>query len=220
MILYIVMLALYVTLTIFQMYAVVKQRHRNLLVFLFTISLVMHCLSFFFSTIHKVVFAQNGIGYKTLYVISDVIRIASLALFILFALIIAKGWPMTRSNISGKPLLLLACLVYIAIELILFVWIKVSQSYFCTLLLTSCLIDQFVFSLCVNCMSRMSNNSFTPFLHTTYTCLLQQKLMLKLKNLLILHSFSFTSHTCSLLTQLTLSCLFHLFTSRVLLELT
>ena len=125
MILYIVMLALYVTLTIFQMYAVVKQRHRNLLVFLFTVSLVMHCLSFFFSTIHKVVFAQNGIGYKTLYVISDVIRITSLALFILFALIIAKGWPMTRSSVSGKPLLLLAWLAYIVIELILFVWIKV-----------------------------------------------------------------------------------------------
>lgn len=78
MILYIVMIVLYVTLTMIQIYAVLKQRHRNLLVFLFTTSLVMHALSFFFSTIHKVVFAHNGVGFKTLAIIADVIRICSL----------------------------------------------------------------------------------------------------------------------------------------------
>lgn len=126
MILYIVMLALYVTVTIFQMFAIVKQRRRNLLVYLFTLSLVMHCSSYFLSTIHKVVFAQNGIGYKTLSIISDIIRITSLGLFIIFALIISKGWPMTRSTVTGKPLLLLAFLTYIIMELILIVWIKVT----------------------------------------------------------------------------------------------
>lgn len=78
MILYIVMIGLYVTLTIFQVYAVLKQRNRNLLVFLFTTSLIMHSLSFFFSTLHKIVFAQNGTGYGNLAIIADVVRILSL----------------------------------------------------------------------------------------------------------------------------------------------
>jgi hypothetical protein len=115
-----------VTLALFQIYAVMKQRHRNLLVFLFTTSLIMHSLSFFFSTIHKIVFAHDGVGYKTLGVIADVIRICSLALFILFVLIIAKGWPITRAEITAKPLLVAAWLIYIVLELILFIWTKRS----------------------------------------------------------------------------------------------
>ena len=125
MILYLVMMTLYAVLTTLQLYAVAKQRHRNLLVFLFTTSLVMHTLSFFFFTIHKLVFAHNGIGFKTLAVISDVLRILSLGLFILFVLIIAKGWPITRAEITAKPLLLIAWILYVVIELILFIWTKV-----------------------------------------------------------------------------------------------
>ncbi|KAI1295335.1 putative integral membrane protein [Halotydeus destructor] len=126
MVLYIVMIVLYIVLGMVQLYAVMKQRHRNLLVFLFTTSLVLHALHFFFATIHKIVFAHNGVGFRTLAIISDVIKIISLALFILFVLIIAKGWPITRSQITAKPLLVAAWLAYIVIELILFTWTKRS----------------------------------------------------------------------------------------------
>ena len=126
LILYLVMMSLYVTLLVFQVYAVLKQRHRNLLVFLFSTSLSMQSLSFFFSTLHKVVYAQDGVGYTTLFMVSDILRILSLGLFILFVLIIAKGWPITRAEVTGKPLLLLSWLTYVVIDLILFVWIKRS----------------------------------------------------------------------------------------------
>lgn len=126
LILYLVMMSLYTTLLVCQVYAVLKQRHRNILVFLFSTSLSMHCLSFFFSTLHKIVYAQNGLGFTTLNMVADILRILSLGLFILFVLIIAKGWPITRSEVTGKPLLLLSWLFYVAIELILLVWIKGS----------------------------------------------------------------------------------------------
>ncbi len=52
------------------------------------------------------------------------------ALFILFVLIIAKGWPVTKHEISAKPLIFFAWILYIIIEIALFVWIKVFISNF------------------------------------------------------------------------------------------
>ena len=43
-------------------------------------------------------------------------------------MIIAKGWPVTKPEISAKPLIFMAWLLYIVIEIALFVWTKVSIS--------------------------------------------------------------------------------------------
>ncbi|RWS04134.1 Integral membrane protein GPR180-like protein [Dinothrombium tinctorium] len=126
-ILYLVMIFLYAILTTMQLYAFIRQKRRNLLVYLFTTSLSMHCLAFFFITLHKLVFAGDGVGYATLAVIADVIKIISMGFFILFVLIIAKGWPVTRSQVTAKPLLIVSWVVYIVIEIFLYIWAKRSQ---------------------------------------------------------------------------------------------
>ncbi|RWS25709.1 Integral membrane protein GPR180-like protein [Leptotrombidium deliense] len=126
-ILYLVMIVLYAILTSLQVYAFIRQRRRNLLVYLFTSSLCMHCLAFFFITLHKLVFSGDGIGFATLSVVADILKIISLGFFILFVLIIAKGWPVTRSQVTAKPLLLISWVAYLAIEIVLYVWAKRSE---------------------------------------------------------------------------------------------
>ncbi|XP_054153042.1 uncharacterized protein LOC128951794 [Oppia nitens] len=116
----------YIVLTAAQLYAFTSQKIRNLLSYLFTISLSMHCLSDFFLVLHKIVFAHDGQGFEILNTVADIIRILSLALFILFVMIIAKGWPVTKPEITAKPLIFVAWLLYIIIEIILFIWIRKS----------------------------------------------------------------------------------------------
>ena len=38
----------------------------------------MHCLSYFFVGLHKIVFAHDGQGYEILNTVADIIRILSL----------------------------------------------------------------------------------------------------------------------------------------------
>lgn len=142
-VLYLVMVLVYPILAIIQTYAFVKQRHRNLLVYIFTISLYMQIMVFLIATTHKLIYAYDGIGVTPLVLVSDVLRILSLvitqgciqyshdsslfsqAIFILFALIIAKGWPMTREEVTAKPLLILTWIIYLVIEILLYAWTKV-----------------------------------------------------------------------------------------------
>ena len=70
----------YIILTSAQLYAFSSQKIRNLLTYLFTISLSMHCLSYFFVGLHKIVFAHDGQGFEILNTVADIIRILSLVI--------------------------------------------------------------------------------------------------------------------------------------------
>jgi len=76
--LYLLLIIFYIILTSAQLYAFTSQKIRNLLSYLFTISLSTHCLSYFFVGLHKIVFAHDGQGFEILNTVADIIRILSL----------------------------------------------------------------------------------------------------------------------------------------------
>ncbi|XP_053207231.1 uncharacterized protein LOC128391380 isoform X2 [Panonychus citri] len=123
-----VILILYLTLTLIQAYAFVRQRTRNVLVYLFTISLEMYTLALFLSTLDAILFRSDNDEPNLMPLIVDILRISALALFILFVLIIAKGWPITRSEVSAKPLVAMAWFAYLASEILLYSWTKGTLS--------------------------------------------------------------------------------------------
>ena len=121
-----VILILYLTLTLIQAYAFVRQRTRNLLVYLFTISLEMYTLALFLNSLDVILFRSVNDEPNMMPLIVDILRISALALFILFVLIIAKGWPITRSEVTAKPLVAMAWLAYLASEILLYSWTEGS----------------------------------------------------------------------------------------------
>lgn len=71
------LIVLYIILTTVQLYAFLHQKFRNVLVYIFTLSLTLHCLSFFFVGVDKVLInAQDGVDI--LITIADVIKILSM----------------------------------------------------------------------------------------------------------------------------------------------
>ncbi|KAH9497822.1 hypothetical protein DERF_013778 [Dermatophagoides farinae] len=116
----------YIILFLMQIYLLSMQKKMKNLNYLFTISLLLHSLSYFFICLHKIVFAQNGKGLETLFIIAEVMKIMSIALLILFVLVIAKGWPFTKPETFSKTLMIIMATIYIVINILLFIWMKNS----------------------------------------------------------------------------------------------
>lgn len=125
---YIILNFSYLILLFVQLYALSKQKNRSLN-YLFTISLALHCLAYFFICCHKIVFAHNGKGFETLNTVADIIKIMSTALFILFVLMIAKGWPISKLEMFSKTMLLTIWAAYTLIKILLYIWVKDSLNY-------------------------------------------------------------------------------------------
>src|SRR5699024_2650974 len=112
-----------------QLYALSQQKIRSLN-YLFTISLALHCLAYFFICCHKIVFAHNGKGFETLSTIADVMKIMSTALFILFVLMIAKGCPASgKAEILSQTILVVISTAYTRVILLLSIWMKVRARF-------------------------------------------------------------------------------------------
>lgn len=126
---YVVLDASYIILLIIQLYALSQQKIRSLN-YLFTLSLALHCLAYFFICCHKVVFAHNGKGFETLSTIADIMKIMSTALFILFVLMIAKGFNISKSKeMFSKTIILAIWSLYTLIKILLYIWVKDSLNY-------------------------------------------------------------------------------------------
>lgn len=125
---YIALNVVYLILLVVQLFALSNQKVRGLN-WLFTVSLAIQCLAYFFFCLHKIVFAHNGKGFETLCTVADVMKIMSTALFMLFVLMIAKGYPITKQEIFSKTMLLIIWSIYTFIKIILYVWIKRSLNF-------------------------------------------------------------------------------------------
>lgn len=125
---YVVLDASYIILLIIQLYALSQQKIRSLN-YLFTLSLALHCLAYFFICCHKIVFARNGKGFETLNTVADIMKIMSTAFFILFVLMIAKGFPVSKSEMFSKSIIFVIWSVYTLIKILLYIWIKDSLNF-------------------------------------------------------------------------------------------
>ncbi|KAL1444511.1 hypothetical protein MTO96_029819 [Rhipicephalus appendiculatus] len=111
---------LYLVLAGLQVYAVMRQKH--LVTRLFTAALTLQLLSFLWTITHLAIFAMDGDGVPSLGIVGDVSYMLSQSLFMLLLLLLAKGWAITRTELTWKPVLFCIWLVYSCIQILLYVW--------------------------------------------------------------------------------------------------
>nr|XP_037274267.1 LOW QUALITY PROTEIN: integral membrane protein GPR180-like [Rhipicephalus microplus] len=111
---------LYLVLAGLQVYAVIRQKH--LVTRLFTAALTLQLLSFLWTIAHLAIFAMDGDGVPSLGIVGDVSYMLSQSLFMLLLLLLAKGWAITRTELTWKPVLFCIWFVYSCIQILLYVW--------------------------------------------------------------------------------------------------
>ncbi|KAL0831433.1 hypothetical protein ABMA28_002236 [Loxostege sticticalis] len=118
--LYLVFWLCYVILLPVQIYAVRTQKHP--VTKLFTFSLVLEFIALCFNVLHTVKFAVDGVGFSGLAAAGDIFDIMSRTLFMLLLLLLAKGWAVTRLELTYKPLVFGVWLAYGIVHILLYVW--------------------------------------------------------------------------------------------------
>ncbi|XP_017123729.2 uncharacterized protein LOC108143709 [Drosophila elegans] len=119
---YLIFLLVYVVLLPMQIYAVRRQKHP--VTKLFTLSLLSEFVSLALITAHLIRYAANGVGEPRLQAAGDVLDILSRTTFMLILLLLAKGWAVTRQQISrtGWIMLMSIWVPYCAFHVFLYIW--------------------------------------------------------------------------------------------------
>ncbi|XP_033211659.1 transmembrane protein 145 [Belonocnema kinseyi] len=118
--LYLLFFLCYLILVPLQLYAVRLQRHP--VTRLFTASLLLEFIALCLILIHILKFAFDGVGYEQLEVAGDIFDILSRTSFMLLLLLLAKGWAVTRMELTWKPLVFTIWLFYGIVHILLYVW--------------------------------------------------------------------------------------------------
>ncbi|XP_068146382.1 uncharacterized protein [Drosophila tropicalis] len=119
---YLIFLLVYIILLPMQIYAVRRQKHP--VTKLFTLSLLSEFVSLALITVHLIRYAANGEGEPNMQAAGDVLDILSRTTFMLILLLLAKGWAVTRQQISrtGWIILMSIWVPYCAFHIFLYIW--------------------------------------------------------------------------------------------------
>ncbi|GIY74512.1 hypothetical protein CDAR_21971 [Caerostris darwini] len=117
---YLVLLGLYFILILLQIYAGVY--HYNNVTKLYAASLQLQLQYVLFSVVYVVKIASDGESIELLRIIGDVMYLFAQSLFMLLLLLLAKGWAITRTELTWKPVLLSIWLLYTLVGVLLYVW--------------------------------------------------------------------------------------------------
>lgn len=119
---YLIFFVIYLVMVPMQVYAVRLQKHP--VTRLFTVSLVLEFISVCLLLTHTVRYAMNGVGKENLAIMGDIFDIFSRTSFMLILLLLAKGWAVTRLQISVSSwiLLMVIWIPYCAIHVLLYIW--------------------------------------------------------------------------------------------------
>ncbi|XP_075212644.1 integral membrane protein GPR180 isoform X2 [Lycorma delicatula] len=120
MLLYLVFLLCYLVLVPLQLYAVMRQHHP--VTRLFTLSLLLEFVGLIFNLTDVIKFSLDGIGFHRLAIAGDILDILSRTTFMLLLLLLAKGWAVTRMELTWKPLVFTVWIVYGVVHILLYVW--------------------------------------------------------------------------------------------------
>lgn len=120
--LYLLFWACYIILLPMQLYAVRIQKHP--VTKLFTGSLILEFVGLCFIVVHNIKFAIDGQGFPGLAVAGDILDIMSRTLFMLLLLLLAKGWAVTRLELTWKPVVFGVWLCYGIFHILLYIWNK------------------------------------------------------------------------------------------------
>lgn len=123
---YLIFMLVYIVLLPMQIYAVRLQKHP--VTRLFTLSLLSEFVSLALITAHLIRYAANGVGEPNMQAAGDVLDILSRTTFMLILLLLAKGWAVTRQQISrtGWIILMSIWVPYCAFHVFLYIWDRVS----------------------------------------------------------------------------------------------
>ncbi|XP_023173561.2 uncharacterized protein LOC111601276 [Drosophila hydei] len=119
---YLIFMLVYIVLLPMQIYAVRRQKHP--VTKLFTLSLLSEFVSLALITAHLIRYAANGVGEPNMQAAGDVLDILSRTTFMLILLLLAKGWAVTRQQISrtGWIILMSIWVPYCAFHVFLYIW--------------------------------------------------------------------------------------------------
>ena len=106
------------------MYAFLRQKH--IITKLLTLVFVGELLSTVLHLIHVTVFAFNGQGVEWMRKMGTLVDIVIQCLFMMFLLLLAKGWGITTDQLKWKSVLFGICGVYTVLNLFLYIWNLVS----------------------------------------------------------------------------------------------
>jgi hypothetical protein len=105
-------------------YAFLKQQH--LITKLLTVVFAGELLSTVLSLIHVTTFAFNGVGVEWMNKAGTLVDIVVQCLFMMFLLMLAKGWAITTKELRWKSVLFSICGAYTVLNLFLYIWNIVS----------------------------------------------------------------------------------------------
>ena len=106
------------------MYAFLRQKH--MITKLLTVVFVGELLSTVLHLIHVTVFAFNGQGMEWMRKMGTLVDVVIQCLFMMFLLLLAKGWGITTDQLKWKSVLFGICGVYTVLNLFLYIWNLVS----------------------------------------------------------------------------------------------
>lgn len=118
--LYLLFWLCYMILVPLQCHAVKAQKHP--VTKLFTASLLLDFFALCLIVIHMLKFSLDGEGYPQLSMAGDILDILSRTSFMLLLLLLAKGWAVTRMELTMKPLVFAIWLCYGIVHILLYVW--------------------------------------------------------------------------------------------------
>ncbi|XP_069698644.1 integral membrane protein GPR180 [Periplaneta americana] len=118
--LYLVFFLCYLVLVPLQVYAAMRQHHP--VTRLFTASLILEFLALCLILLHVLKFSLDGTGIHQLAVAGDILDILSRTTFMLLLLLLAKGWAVTRLELTWKPLVFAIWFLYGVVHILLYVW--------------------------------------------------------------------------------------------------
>ncbi|KAJ8679143.1 hypothetical protein QAD02_014930 [Eretmocerus hayati] len=118
--LYLLFFLCYLILVPLQLYAVRLQKHP--VTRLFTASLLLEFIALGLILVHVLKFALDGVGFEQLEVAGDILDILSRTSFMLLLLLLAKGWAVTRQELTWKPLVFAIWLCYGLVHIMLYIW--------------------------------------------------------------------------------------------------
>ncbi|XP_050311704.1 transmembrane protein 145 [Anthonomus grandis grandis] len=118
--LYLLFWLCYIVLVPLQCHAVRIQKHP--VTRLFTASLLLDFVALCFNLIHTLKFGINGEGFPKIQMTGDICDILSRTSFMLLLLLLAKGWAVTRLELTWKPLVFAIWLCYGIVHNLLYIW--------------------------------------------------------------------------------------------------
>lgn len=107
-------------LTPLQVYAVMRQKHP--VPKLFTAGLAFALCGILLNVFHCLKFAFDGKGFESAAIVGGILDICSQTLLMLLLLLLAKGWAITRKELTWRPLLFSVWAFYGLVHVLLYVW--------------------------------------------------------------------------------------------------